>query len=101
MKRFDWNDAKNLQLKVKQGIGFDEVYAALEDGGLLDNIPHPNQKRYPAQRIFIIEIDNYAFLVPFVEDEEKIFLKTLYPSRKFTKKYLTKGGIKWDIITTT
>ena len=91
-KYFDWNDAKSLQLKARYGISFEEIYAALEEGELLDKIPHPNQKRYPKQQIFIVKVGSYAFLVPFVEDKEKIFLKTLYPSRKFTKKYLTKGG---------
>jgi len=90
VKYFDWNDSKNLQLKAKHGIGFDEIYAALEEGKLLDNIPHPSQKRYPGQRIFVVRISSYAFLVPYVEDEEKIFLKTLYPSRKFTRKYIMK-----------
>lgn len=98
-KYFDWNDAKNLQLKAKHGIGFDEIYIALEERQLLDIIPHPNQKRYAGQKIFVVKIDSYAFLVPFVEDDEKIFLKTLYPSRKFTKKYLTKRRKQWIITT--
>lgn len=92
MKQLQWNEAKNLQLKARHGIGFDEIYVALEEGDLLDKIPHPNQERYPNQQILVIKVISYVFLVPCVEDEEKIFLKTLYPSRKFTKKYSTKGG---------
>jgi uncharacterized DUF497 family protein len=88
MKIFDWNDEKNKQLKFERGVTFEEVVYYLTHNGVLDTIEHPNQKRYPGQRIFIINIEGYAYLVPFVEDEEWIFLKTLIPSRKMTKLYL-------------
>ena len=88
MKIFDWNDEKNKQLKSERGVTFEEVVYYLTHDGVLDTIEHPNQKRYPGQRIFIINIEEYAYLVPFVEDEEWIFLKTLIPSRKMTKLYL-------------
>ena len=88
MKIFDWNDEKNKQLKSERGVTFEEVVYYLTHDGVLDTIEHPNQKRYPGQRIFIINIEGYAYLVPFVEDKEWIFLKTLIPSRKMTKLYL-------------
>ena len=59
-------------------------------GGQLDVIDHPNQKKYPGQRVFVVKVDDYAVMVPFVESKERIFLKTIIPSRKMTKKYL--GG---------
>jgi hypothetical protein len=71
-----------------RGITFEEVVYYLTHNGLLDTIEHPNQKKYPGQRIFIINIEEYVYLVPFVEDKETIFLKTLIPSRKMTKLYL-------------
>ncbi len=91
MKRFDWNEAKNTKLKIERGIGFEEIQSALEEGMLLDNIVHPNKNRYPHQRIFIVALNGHAFLIPFVEDDEKIFLKTIYPSSKYTKKYIIGG----------
>ena len=88
MKIFDWNDEKNRQLKSERGVTFEEVVYYLTHDGILDTIEHPNQHRYPGQRIFIINMEGYAYLVPFVEDDEWIFLKTLIPSRKMTKLYL-------------
>jgi len=87
MKIFNWSDAKNESLKLERNISFEEIVAAISSS-LLDIIEHPNQDRYPNQRIFIVKIDNYVWLVPFVEDEDQIFLKTIIPSRKATKKYL-------------
>lgn len=71
-------------------VSFEEVLIAIDEGGLLDIIDHPPKTRYPSQKIFVVNINNYAYLVPFVEDEEKVFLKTIIPSRKATKKYLIK-----------
>ena len=88
MKRLDWNEAKNAWLKIERGISFEDVQTAIDEGNLLDNVAHPNKKHYPGQRILVVVIDSYVFLVPFVEDNEKLFLKTIYPSRKFTKVYL-------------
>lgn len=62
----------------------------IEAGGVLDTYNHPNQKRYPGQRIMVVKINRYAYLVPYVRDTEKIFLKTIIPSRKATKKYLRR-----------
>jgi uncharacterized DUF497 family protein len=90
MKQFDWDNEKNAWLKETRGIGFEEVVYHITHNGLLDTIEHPNRKKYPGQRIFITNIEDYACLVPFVEDEDTIFLKTIIPSRKMTKLYL--GG---------
>ncbi|MFN5863115.1 MAG: toxin, partial [Pseudanabaena sp.] len=69
-------------------INFETIVAAVTGGRLLDTIEHPNQEKYPNQRIFIVEIDRYVYLVPFVEDDTEFFLKTIIPSRKMTKQYL-------------
>ena len=88
MKRYDWNDDKNECLSQGRGITFEGIVFHLSSGGLLDTVEHPNQEQYPGQRIFIVNVEDYAYLVPFVEDDETIFLKTIIPSRKMTKKYL-------------
>ena len=88
MKYFDWSQEKNQQLKDQREIGFEEVLIALSENKLLDILEHNNKKKYPGQKIMVININDYIFLVPFVEDEKKIFLKTIIPSRKATKKYL-------------
>ena len=90
MKFFDWNKEKNELLKIERGISFEAVLLAIESKQILDIIEHPNKKCYPNQKIFIVNINNYAYLVPFVEDKGKIFLKTIIPSRKATKKYIIK-----------
>ena len=96
MKRFEYSQGKNEQLKKRHGISFENVIEALRKGKLLDTLDHPNKIQYPNQQIFIIELNEYVYSVPFVENEVKIFLKTIYPSRKHTKKYL-KGGRHEDI----
>jgi uncharacterized DUF497 family protein len=90
MKQYDWDQEKNEWLLLERGITFEEIVYHLRHGGLLDAIEHPNQDRYPNQRIFIVNVEGYACLVPFVETEDTIFLKTIIPSRKMTKIYL--GG---------
>ena len=70
------------------GFGFEDVIFFLQNKGLLDEITHPNDKKYPNQNVFVVNIDGYAYLVPYVETEEIIFLKTIIPSRKATKQYL-------------
>ncbi len=90
MKSFDWNDEKNEQLKNDRGVSFEEIVFHISQGDLLDIIQHPNQKKYPGQRIFIVNVENYACIVPFAEDKKSIFLKTIIPSRKMTRIYL--GG---------
>ena len=88
MKYFDWDEAKNNKLKVEREVSFEDVLISFENDQLLDIVEHPNKKCYPNQRMMIININQYVYLVPFVEDKEKIFLKTIIPSRRATKKYL-------------
>jgi len=89
MKHYDWSEEKNQLLKIERGVCFEDIVDALNEGKTLFVLPHPQKQRYPNQRIFVVEMFNYAYLVPFVEDNEKIFLKTIIPSRDATKKYLT------------
>ncbi|MEI6787777.1 MAG: toxin [bacterium] len=90
MKPYDWSDEKNEWLQQERGVVFEDIVFHLSQGGLLDTIEHPNQQQYPGQKIFIVNVEGYTYLVPFVEDNEMIFLKTIIPSRKMTKQYL--GG---------
>ena len=88
MKYFDWSDEKNKILKQMRNISFEEIELAIANGSLIDVIEHPNKTKYPGQKLFFVNINNYIYTVPFVEDENKIFLKTVYPDRIATKKYL-------------
>lgn len=88
MKYFDWNNEKNEELIKDRGISFEEVVFCIMHKGLLDIIEHPNKTKYPDQNIFIVNIDNYVYLVSFVETDETVFLKTIVLSRKMIKKYL-------------
>jgi uncharacterized DUF497 family protein len=88
MRYFSWSAEKNKQLKVERNISFEIIVHQIQQGKILDVIKHPNQEKYKNQFIFIVEFDNYAYLVPFIENEEEMFLKTIIPSRKATKKYL-------------
>jgi putative transposon-encoded protein len=88
MKYFSWNSDKNELLKKEREVSFEEVVLAIEQGGLLDILEHPNPDAYPGQRLFVVQIGEYAYLVPYVEDEHEVFLKTIIPSRRATKTYL-------------
>lgn len=90
MKHINWDTEKSLKLKESRGICFEDIVFYIEKGNILDDYLHPNQKQYSTQRIMVIGINNYAYLVPYIEDEEELFLKTIIPSRKATNKYL--GG---------
>lgn len=92
MKHFDWDKEKNEKLKKERGISFEEITEILKENNFIDVFNHPNQEAYPGQKIFVVIIEEYAYMVPFVEDDIKYFLKTIIPSRKMTKKYATKGG---------
>ena len=87
---FKWNTEKNEILAKKRGITFEELVQNIESVAKVIETDHPNTKKYPNQRIIIVEISNYAYLVPYVKDGDSLFLKTIIPSRKATKKYL--GG---------
>jgi hypothetical protein len=87
MKQYDWNEEKNQMLKTERDVCFEDVVSALNEGRIFAVLPHPQSKRHPNQKIFVVEMFDYAYLVPFVEDNEKIFFKTIIPSRDATKKY--------------
>jgi len=88
MKLFEWDSEKNKWLKKVRRITFDDVVFYINEGQLLDTVPHPNQGKHPHQRMFIVNIEDYAYIIPFVETKQIVFLKTIIPSRKATKKYL-------------
>jgi ribosomal protein S3AE len=90
MKYYDWNDERNELLKKLRGVSFEQVVLAIVSGDLLDRVKHSNAEKYPNQRVFLVKIEDYVYSVPYVEDNEKIFLKTIIPNSKATKKYL--GG---------
>jgi len=90
MKIFRWNAEKNEMLARERGITFEEIVQRIESGAKVIEADHTNEKKYPNQKILIIDVDGYAYLVPYVIDKNEYFLKTIIPSRKATKKYL--GG---------
>jgi hypothetical protein len=90
MKYFIWKSDKNDQLKKERDVSFEQIVVQIEEGKLHDILEHPNQRKYKNQKIFVVELNEYIHLVPFVEDEEYVFLKTIIPSRKATKKYLKR-----------
>ncbi len=87
MKSINWNTEKSLALKESRGICFEDVVFHIERGDILDDYEHPDQRKYAGQRIMVVGINNYAYIVPYVENEEEVFLKTIIPSRKMTAKY--------------
>lgn len=91
MKPFRWSPEKNEELRTERGLTFESVVVAIESGGLLDILSHPNPNKYPRQRVLLAELDRYMHLVPFVEESEHFFLKTIIPSRKATRDYLKRG----------
>ena len=91
MKVFAWNSEKNDLLKAERGISFEEVVVNIQLGNEVDIFEHPNQERYPGQKISVVVIEGYAYLVPFIENEKEIFLKTIIPSRKATRQYIGRS----------
>ena len=90
MKTFNWDNEKNEKLKLERGVSFEEVVFCIEKGQLLDILEHPNQKKYRSQKVYVVAINDYAYIVPFVDYENERFLKTVFPSRKYTKLYIDK-----------
>jgi uncharacterized DUF497 family protein len=88
MNPINWNPDKNRKLIEERNISFEDILFSLQSGLLLDDVKHPNEDKYPNQRIFIVSVEDYAYLVPYVETDSEIFLKTIIPSRKMTKQYL-------------
>ncbi len=93
VKFFDWNEEKNNALKDERSISFEEILVSIADGMLLDIIEHPNQSEYPWQRILVVAVNNYVYVVPCREEDEITYLMTIYPSRKFTKTYRIEGEV--------
>ena len=92
MKPLRWSVEKNALLQQERGLSFEQITVAVESGGLLDIVAHPNAERYPRQRIMVVVIDDYAYLVPYVEEEDHLFLKTIIPSRKATRDFIAAKG---------
>jgi uncharacterized DUF497 family protein len=87
MKLYAWDPEKNELLKQERGISFEEIVLNIQLGNEIDLYEHPNQARYPGQKVSVVLVEGYAYLVPFIENEQEIFLKTIIPSRKATKRY--------------
>jgi argonaute-like protein implicated in RNA metabolism and viral defense len=92
MKPFRWNPDKNETLKIERSISFEEIALAIEADGLLDELRHPNSEKYPNQSVLVVALDGYVYLVPYVEELDYYFLKTVIPSRKATKDYLLRSN---------
>ncbi len=89
MNEFDWDKDKNRILQQTRGISFESIVESIRDGGLFTDMEHPNTKRYTHQRLMVVRVDEYAYVVPYVPNEQGIkFLKTAYPSRAATKAWL-------------
>ncbi len=91
---YNWNDEKNEILKKNRGISFEEIVLCISEGKVVKVLKHPNKEKYNNQKIYLIDYRDYIYVVPFVENEtgKEIFLKTIYPSREYTKKYIKNGG---------
>jgi len=90
MKVLHWDNEKNEWLKEHRGVCFEQVVVILAKGEVLEIVENPNQKKYPDQKIALVTINDYVYLVPYVEDDQGIFMKTIIPSRKATEKYLRR-----------
>lgn len=90
MKTFVWDKDKDELLKQERGVSFEEVVFYINNGDLLARLDHPNRSKYSHQQIFVVLVGNYVYMVPFVEDDEKYFLKTIILSRKLTKEFLAE-----------
>lgn len=88
MKLFQWDNEKNELLKKNRGVSFEQIVILMEREDVLETIEHPNQDKYPGQKIAAVRIEDYVYLVPYVQKSDEIFFKTIIPSRKATNKYL-------------
>jgi len=89
-KIYNWNADKNQMLVQERGISFERIVFEISMGNEVAVVMHPNQDKYPGQMISVVEVDDYVYLVPFVETESEIFLKTIIPSRKATRQFRSK-----------
>ena len=88
MKPIRWNADKSLRLKAERGVSFEEILSSISQGGLVAVMEHPNRAKYRHQMMLVVRIQGYAYLVPYVESDSEIFLKSIIPSRKATRKFL-------------
>lgn len=84
---YQWNEEKNALLKAERGIGFEDIVTAILEGAIIDIIQHPNKEKYPDQMIYIVEVLEYIYMIPYVHNDQEIFFKTIIPSRKMKKIY--------------
>nr|VFJ88581.1 MAG: hypothetical protein BECKH772A_GA0070896_100106 [Candidatus Kentron sp. H]VFJ90672.1 MAG: hypothetical protein BECKH772B_GA0070898_100116 [Candidatus Kentron sp. H]VFJ96835.1 MAG: hypothetical protein BECKH772C_GA0070978_100096 [Candidatus Kentron sp. H] len=89
MSAFDWSDEKNKTLEGVRNVCFEEALVRIRNGDVLDVIRHPNRDRYPGQNIIVLDVDGYVWLIPYVKQKGSRFLKTIIPSRKATREYLS------------
>jgi uncharacterized DUF497 family protein len=92
MEYYEWDQKKNERLKAERGISFEQVVMHIERGDILDIYEHPDREKYPGQQILVVRIQDYAYLVPFIESRSSKFLKTIIPSRRATRLYLEDKG---------
>jgi len=92
LKYFTWDNAKNEKLRAERGVSFEDVVFHIERGDILDIVEHPNKERYGGQRVIIVRIEDYAYLVPCLHEDDYVVLKTIIPSRKATRKYIKEKG---------
>lgn len=90
MKDFRWNPEKNETLRQERGVSFEEIVLAIDQGNLLDIVKHRNSKKYPHQKMLLVRLRDYVYLIPYVEERSYIFLKTIIPSRKAVEFYFGK-----------
>jgi len=89
---FYWNEEKNEILRKERGVSFERIVVAIEEGHLIDVLDHPNKEKYSNQIILVVELEGYAFCIPCVKEKNNdYFMKTLFPSRKYTKLYKLEG----------
>ena len=89
MSKFDWDDEKSESLEKTRGICFEDVIIHIQNGCVLEIIKHPNRDRYPKQNVIVLDVEGYVYLVPYVKSKGTRFLKTIIPSRKATREYLS------------
>ena len=92
MKIFNWNEDKNKTLKKERNVSFEEIVFSILNGQLLDILEHSNKELYADQKLYVIALNDYAYIVPFIEKEDEIFFKTIFPSRKYTRIYFDEEG---------
>jgi hypothetical protein len=89
VKPIRWSAGKSLLLKEERGVSFEEILSAISQGGLITVMDHPNRVKYGHQKMLVVRIRDYAYLVPYVENENEIFLKSIMPSRRATRDFLS------------